>query len=178
MVVLSYREAAKTRLTDTPGQIRADSTQAQLVEQAKNYGRVLHRPVPKQIGYWSQIGKIAEENPDLPFAMIRDILVAQRKLQPKNTASTDAAARHAHMFRAAKKLHPAQKVALDVAVRAIVEDPAPGDARIGDLAGVRVCTFRLGNHLFLPAYTQVDEETITLLALGSHENFQRDLKRS
>jgi hypothetical protein len=50
-----------------------------LVEQAKNYGRVQHRSVPKQIEYWSQIGKIAEENPDLPFAMIRDILVAQQE---------------------------------------------------------------------------------------------------
>lgn len=50
-----------------------------LVEQAKNYGRVQHRSVPKQIEYWSRIGKIAEENPDLPFAMIRDILVAQQE---------------------------------------------------------------------------------------------------
>jgi hypothetical protein len=47
-----------------------------LVEQAKCYGRVQHRSVPKQIEYWSQIGKVAEENPDLPFSMIRDILVA------------------------------------------------------------------------------------------------------
>ena len=48
-----------------------------LVEQARNYGRVQHRFIPKQIEYWFQIGKIAEENLDLPFAMIRDIFVAQ-----------------------------------------------------------------------------------------------------
>ena len=47
-----------------------------LVEQAKCHGRVQHRSVPKQIEYWSQIGKVAEENPDLPFSMIRDILIA------------------------------------------------------------------------------------------------------
>ncbi|NQW85022.1 MAG: hypothetical protein HQ450_13845, partial [Alcaligenaceae bacterium] len=35
--------------------------------------------VPKQIEYWSQIGKIAEENPDLPFFMIRDILIADQE---------------------------------------------------------------------------------------------------
>jgi hypothetical protein len=35
--------------------------------------------VPKQIEYWSRIGKIAEENPDLPFAMIRDILIAEQE---------------------------------------------------------------------------------------------------
>jgi hypothetical protein len=34
--------------------------------------------VPKQIAYWSQIGKIAEEYPDLPFAVIRDILIANQ----------------------------------------------------------------------------------------------------
>lgn len=47
-----------------------------LVDQAKHYGHVQHRSVPKQIEYWSQIGKIAEENPDLPFSMIREILIA------------------------------------------------------------------------------------------------------
>ncbi|NIC42215.1 TA system antitoxin ParD family protein [Aquabacterium sp. A08] len=34
---------------------------------------------PKQIEYWSQIGKIAAENPDLPFSVIREILVADQE---------------------------------------------------------------------------------------------------
>ena len=50
-----------------------------LVDQAKRYGQVQHRSVPKQIEYWSQIGKIAEENPDLPFSMIRAILIADQE---------------------------------------------------------------------------------------------------
>ena len=50
-----------------------------LVEQARRYARIRHRSVPKQIEYWSRIGKIAEENPDLPFAMIRDILIADQE---------------------------------------------------------------------------------------------------
>ena len=50
-----------------------------LVDQAKRYGHVQRRSVPKQIEYWSKIGKIAEENPDLPFAMIRDILLADQE---------------------------------------------------------------------------------------------------
>lgn len=50
-----------------------------LVEQAKRYASIDQRSVPKQIEYWSRIGKIAEENPDLPFAMIRDILVADQE---------------------------------------------------------------------------------------------------
>ncbi len=50
-----------------------------LVNQAKRYAQIQHRSVPKQIEYWSQIGKIAEENPDLPFTMIRDILIADQE---------------------------------------------------------------------------------------------------
>ena len=50
-----------------------------LVESAKRYGTIEHRSVPKQIEYWSQIGKIAAENPDLPFSVIRDILIADQE---------------------------------------------------------------------------------------------------
>ncbi len=50
-----------------------------LVEQARRYAVIEHRSVPKQIEYWSRIGKIAEENPDLPFSMIRDILIADQE---------------------------------------------------------------------------------------------------
>ena len=50
-----------------------------LVDQAKRYAIIQHRSLPKQIEYWSQIGKIAEENPDLPYAMIRDILIADQE---------------------------------------------------------------------------------------------------
>lgn len=80
--------------------------------------------------------------------------------------------------RAAKKLRAAQKAELDSAVRAIAADPAIGDAKVGDLAEVRVFKFRLTNQLCLLAYTQVDEDTVKLLALGAHENFYRELTRS
>ena len=47
-----------------------------LVNEAKRYASVFSRSVPKQIEYWSRIGKIAEENPDLPYSFIQDILLA------------------------------------------------------------------------------------------------------
>ena len=50
-----------------------------LVETAKRHGSIEHRSVPKQIEYWSQIGKIAAENPDLSFSVIRDILIADQE---------------------------------------------------------------------------------------------------
>ncbi|RAU23895.1 addiction module toxin RelE [Paramagnetospirillum kuznetsovii] len=78
--------------------------------------------------------------------------------------------------RAAKKLHAAQKRHLDQAVQAVLASPESGEAKVGDLAGVRVLKFRIGAQLWLVAYA-VTEDAITLLALGSHENFYRDLKR-
>lgn len=50
----------------------------ELVAQAKRCAPIQHHSVPKQIEYWSQIGSIAEENPDLPFFMIRDSLLADQ----------------------------------------------------------------------------------------------------
>ena len=50
-----------------------------LVDQARATAQIQHRSVPKQIQYWSQIGKIAEENPNLPYFMIREILAADKE---------------------------------------------------------------------------------------------------
>ncbi len=47
-----------------------------LINEAKRYAAVYSRSTPKQIEYWSRIGKIAEENPDLPYSFIQDILLA------------------------------------------------------------------------------------------------------
>ncbi len=81
-------------------------------------------------------------------------------------------------LRETKKLHPAQKAALDEAVRAIAANPETGDMKRGDLAGVRVHKYHLGTHLSLLAYRIAPEEAaIKLLSFGSHENFYRDLKR-
>lgn len=54
-------------------------TSSTLVDQAKRFAMIQHRSVPKQIEHWSQIGKIAEANPDLPFSVIQDILMADQE---------------------------------------------------------------------------------------------------
>ena len=51
----------------------------ELVSEARRYGMVYSRSTPKQIEYWSRIGKIAEENPDLSYAFIREILIAREE---------------------------------------------------------------------------------------------------
>ena len=80
--------------------------------------------------------------------------------------------------RAVNKLHKQQKAALDEAVRTIVGQPKAGEIKVGDLAGVQVYKFRMGNLLCLLAYRVLDENTLKLLMVGPHENFYRDLKRT
>ncbi len=83
-----------------------------------------------------------------------------------------------HFARAIKRLHPKEKVVLDNAVKALVENPEAGDLKIGDLSGARVYKFKVNLNRMLLAYLYNKEfDTLTLLAYGSHENFYRDLKR-
>ena len=83
----------------------------------------------------------------------------------------------ASFVKAIKKLHPSQKTELDAAVKVISSSPSIGEAKAGDLLGVRVYKFKLSQQLCLLAYRILDEESIKLLTFGPHENFYRDLKR-
>lgn len=79
-----------------------------------------------------------------------------------------------------KKLHKNQKSDLDKAVRAIVDNPALGELKKGDLSFLRVYKFKMAKQLTLLGYSY-DEHgtlTLTLMAVGSHENFYRDMKNS
>ncbi|HBM91196.1 MAG TPA: addiction module toxin RelE [Rhodospirillaceae bacterium] len=81
--------------------------------------------------------------------------------------------------RAVKKLHSNQKKELDAAVNLVMADTSIGEKKAGDLAGVLVYKFKMLKQLMLLAYTYEEEVlTLTLLALGTHENFYRDIKRS
>ncbi len=94
--------------------------------------------------------------------------------------------------RAVKRLHKQQKQELDEAVRALSVflvpvraapvraswNPAIGESKVGDLAGVRVHKFKINRQLTLLAYEFSEtDDAVKLLALGSHENFYRGLKR-
>lgn len=77
-----------------------------------------------------------------------------------------------------KKLPTALRSEVNKQVRAICEDPSLGEKKRSDLSGVFVHKFRLSGQLYLLAYWADErEKTVTLLALGGHENFYRDLKR-
>ena len=77
-----------------------------------------------------------------------------------------------------KKLHKNQKKDLDDAVKIIIKDPAIGELKKGDLNGVQVYKFKMVKQLALLAYEfNACGHQLILLALGSHENFYRDLKK-
>ena len=50
-----------------------------VVSDAKIISKALNRSVAKQIEHWVRIGKIAEENPDLTYEFIKDILIAREE---------------------------------------------------------------------------------------------------
>ncbi len=80
--------------------------------------------------------------------------------------------------KAVKKLKPNQKIDLDTAVKKLMADPALGEQKKGDLSFLWVHKFKMNKQLTLLGYSFDDGTLILeLMALGSHENFYRDVKR-
>ena len=80
--------------------------------------------------------------------------------------------------RRVKKLHSAEKQSLDDAIKTIIDNPAMGQVKTGDLAGVQVYKYKHKTQQYLLAYRFTEDElALTLLALGTHENFYRNLKQ-
>ncbi len=50
-----------------------------MVQLAKSYAAVQDRSVPKQIEHWVKIGRIAIDNPDIPYEMIERLLIAREE---------------------------------------------------------------------------------------------------
>jgi mRNA interferase RelE/StbE len=81
--------------------------------------------------------------------------------------------------RAYKKLHDNVAADVDAATEVIAADPAVGERKKGDLAELRVYKFRSQNQLYLLGYSIDDSVRLVYLeAVGPHENFYRELKRS
>ena len=77
-----------------------------------------------------------------------------------------------------KKLHKNQLIDVNKAIKMVIDNPDIGQVKKGDLSNVRVYKFKSVNQLTLLAYAYENETiTLTLIAIGSHENFYRDIKR-
>jgi len=75
-----------------------------------------------------------------------------------------------------KKLHSNQLPEINEAITAIIADPNIGEKKQGDLSWLRVYKFKMVGQLTLIGYS-VENETLTFIAFGPHENFYRDMKK-
>ena len=77
-----------------------------------------------------------------------------------------------------KKLNDKSAKDVDGAVEIVSNTPSIGERKKGDLAALLVCKFKSNGQLYLLGYS-LDEglRLIYLEAIGSHENFYRDITR-
>jgi hypothetical protein len=52
----------------------------ELANEAKKISKIEHRSLTGQIEHWARIGKCAEENPDLTYDLIKEILIGSAEL--------------------------------------------------------------------------------------------------
>ena len=65
---------------------RAVRLSTEILKEADKYAAVFSRSIPKQIEHWAKIGKLAEENPDLPYDFIKDVLLGVEDLKAGNVS--------------------------------------------------------------------------------------------
>ena len=54
---------------------------SELVREAKKFSKIDQRSLTGQIEHWPKIGKCAEENPDLTYSLIKEILIGLVELE-------------------------------------------------------------------------------------------------
>ena len=73
----TVKMAAETTLIAMNAAMEAMSSMEAVAVVAK----VLNRSVAGQVEYWAKLGKLSEENPDLNYNFIKDILLAKEELK-------------------------------------------------------------------------------------------------
>jgi mRNA-degrading endonuclease RelE of RelBE toxin-antitoxin system len=74
------------------------------------------------------------------------------------------------------KLKKVQIKKLDEAIKTIMASPDIGDLKKGDLQGIRVYKYKIGNNLILLAY-EIEGSILYLYSFGSHQNFYKELTK-
>lgn len=60
-----------------------------LIDKATIMARALNRTPPKQIEHWAKIGKMMEDNPDLPYEFVKQAIIAQAEKEAGKLESYD-----------------------------------------------------------------------------------------
>lgn len=82
--------------------IKLDSA---LVETARIYAQAAHRSTLEQIEHWATLGRIAEQNPDLPYDFIVGLLQSRAQAKAGDTGEFSFASCSISPSRPAAKLH-------------------------------------------------------------------------
>jgi hypothetical protein len=53
----------------------------EIIEDARKNAQLSCRTIPKQIEYWYRLGKLADENPDLPLEFIKGALEGKMEME-------------------------------------------------------------------------------------------------
>ena len=49
----------------------------EIVEKATIMAKAFNRTPPKQIEHWAKIGEMMEDNPDLPYEFVKQVIIAK-----------------------------------------------------------------------------------------------------
>ena len=74
-----------------------------------------------------------------------------------------------------KKQSRAFQLAIEDEVKLVLESPETGEAKKGDLEGIRVHKFKFHRQKYLMAYS-IPGSDILFFMIGTHENFYKVLK--
>jgi hypothetical protein len=58
----------------------------EMINEAGKYALTYARSIPMQIEHWARIGKLAEENADLPYSFIEDALKSKAEIDNGNVS--------------------------------------------------------------------------------------------
>jgi hypothetical protein len=58
----------------------------ELIDLAKPHAAAMQRSIPKQIEYWARLGKVVEDNPELPLQFIQDTLLGLEEAKAGQTS--------------------------------------------------------------------------------------------
>jgi hypothetical protein len=58
----------------------------ELIDLAKPHAAAMHRSIPKQIEYWARLGKVVEDNPELPLQFIQETLLGLEEAKAGQTS--------------------------------------------------------------------------------------------
>ena len=74
---MTYHHLSRVERYQISALLKEGLTQSQIAAKARISAQAQHRSIPEQIEFWSKIGRIAEDNPDLTFTLVQEILAAE-----------------------------------------------------------------------------------------------------